>query len=229
MATEVQIEAGWKSVLQEEFEKPYFVGLRAFLRKELKAGKTIFPPGPLIFNAFNTTPFDQVQVVVLGQDPYHGPGQAMGLSFSVPREMRRPPSLLNIYKELQQDLQIPIADHGDLSHWAKQGVFLLNAMLTVEKGQAGSHKKIGWQTFTDAVIEKLSAEKEGLVFLLWGRFAQTKAELIDQTKHHVLTSAHPSPLAGGAFFGCKHFSRTNELLLGQGYAPIDWNLTTELE
>ncbi len=225
MATEVQIEASWKNILADEFEQPYFGDMRAFLHKELRAGKTIYPPGSLIFNAFNTTPFEEVRVVILGQDPYHGPGQAMGLSFSVPMGVRRPPSLLNIYKELQQDLQVPIADHGDLTDWARQGVFLLNAMLTVEKGSAGSHKNIGWQSFTDAVIQKLSDERDGLVFLLWGRFAQGKSELIDQTKHHVLTSAHPSPLARGGFFGCRHFSRTNEILLGQGYRPIDWNLT----
>ncbi|NND09073.1 MAG: uracil-DNA glycosylase [Saprospiraceae bacterium] len=225
MATEVKIEEGWKKALKEEFEKPYFQELRTFLHKELRAGKSIYPPGALIFNAFDKTPFDQVRVVILGQDPYHGPGQAMGLSFSVPRSVRRPPSLLNIYKELQEDLQVPIADHGDLTHWAEQGVFLLNAMLTVEKGRAGSHKNIRWQSFTDAVIKKLSEEKDGLVFLLWGRFAQGKSDLIDQTKHHVLNSAHPSPLARGGFFGCKHFSRTNEILLGQGYRPIDWNLT----
>ncbi len=224
MANEVQIEDSWKQALSDEFGKPYFQEIRSFLKSEIKKGKTIYPPGPLIFNAFNTTPFDKVRVVILGQDPYHGPGQAMGLSFSVPVGVRRPPSLVNIYKELNNDLQIPIAEEGDLTKWAEQGVFLLNAMLTVEKGRAASHKKIGWQTFTDAVIRTLSERKEGLVFLLWGRFAQGKIPLIDQLKHHVLQSAHPSPLAGNRFFNNHHFSRTNELLLQQGYPPIDWNL-----
>lgn len=224
MPVEVQIEDSWKEALQDEFDKPYFKQIIHFLRSEKKKGKTIYPPGPLIFNAFNTTPFDGVKVIILGQDPYHGPGQAMGLSFSVPRGIKRPPSLANIYKELNQDLQVPVAEHGDLTHWAEQGVFLLNAMLTVEKGKAASHQKIGWQSFTDAVIHRLSEQREGLVFLLWGRFAQSKLPLIDQLKHHVLQSAHPSPLAGKRFFDNHHFSRTNELLLAQGQKPINWNL-----
>ncbi len=221
---DVRIEQSWKEVLHEEFDKPYFARIRDFLRTEKTKNKIIYPPGSLIFNAFDTTPFDQVRVVILGQDPYHGPGQAMGLSFSVPKGVPAPPSLKNIFKEIQNDLGIAPPDHGDLTKWAKQGVFLLNAMLTVEKGRAGSHKKIGWQLFTDAVIKRLSDLKQGLVFLLWGRFAQSKANLIDELKHHVLQSAHPSPLAGNRFFNNQHFSRTNELLLSQGYAPIDWRL-----
>ena len=224
MASTVQIEESWKEVLQDEFEKPYFQHIRTFLTKEKQNGKVIYPPGSLIFNAFNITPFNNVKVVILGQDPYHGPRQAMGLSFSVPQDVNPPPSLKNIFKEIHNDLGILPPDHGDLTHWAKQGVFLLNAMLTVEKGKAGSHQRIGWQSFTDAVIKALSDHRDGIVFLLWGRFAQSKAPLIDQLKHHVLQSAHPSPLAGNRFFNNQHFSRTNELLLGQGQTPIDWNL-----
>ncbi|NND32524.1 MAG: uracil-DNA glycosylase [Saprospiraceae bacterium] len=224
MPTDVQIEQSWKEVLKDEFEKPYFAQIRSFLHDAKQRKRVIYPPGPLIFNAFNITPFHHVKVIILGQDPYHGPNQAMGLSFSVPKEVTAPPSLKNIFKEIKQDLGIDPPNHGDLSHWATQGVFLLNAMLTVERGLAGSHKSIGWQTFTDAVIKKLSDEREGLIFLLWGRFAQTKAPLINQLKHHVLQSAHPSPLAGNRFFGNHHFSRTNELLLGQGQSPIDWRL-----
>ena len=222
---DVKIEPGWKSVLQKEFDLPYFEKLRDFLKSEIAKGKVIFPPGPQIFNAFNTTPFDKVKVVILGQDPYPTPGQAMGLSFSVPKGVNTPASLQNIYKELQTDLGIPIAKHGDLTNWANQGVFLLNAMLTVEKGQPLSHEKAGWQTFTDAVIRTLSDQREGLVFLLWGKFAQQKKVLIDEIKHHILEAAHPSPLARGAFFGCRHFSKTNELLTGMGQTPINWNLS----
>lgn len=221
---DVKIEPGWKSVLQKEFDLPYFEKLRDFLKSEIAKGKVIFPPGPQIFNAFNTTPFEKVKVVILGQDPYPTPGQAMGLSFSVPKGVNTPASLQNIYKELQTDLGIPIAKHGDLTNWANQGVFLLNAMLTVEKGQPLSHEKAGWQTFTDAVIRTLSDQREGLVFLLWGKFAQQKKVLIDEIKHHILEAAHPSPLARGAFFGCRHFSKTNELLTGMGQTPINWNL-----
>ena len=225
MPADVQIEDSWKEILKEEFEKPYFLHIRNFLKAEKQKEKIIYPPGSLIFNAFNITPFDQVKVVILGQDPYHGPRQAMGLSFSVPQGVPAPPSLKNIFKEIQNDLDIPPPDHGDLSRWAEQGVFLLNAMLTVEKGLPGSHQNIGWQTFTDAVIKTLSDHKDGIIFLLWGRFAQSKAPLINQLKHHVLESAHPSPLAGNRFFNNRHFSRTNELLLGQGQRPIDWRLT----
>lgn len=221
----VQIEASWKQALADEFEKEYFQKLRAFLKQEKQAGTIIYPPGPLIFNAFEQTPFASVKVVILGQDPYHNPGEAMGLSFSVPRGIRIPPSLLNIYKELQTDLGIAPADHGDLSHWAKQGVLLLNAMLTVRAGQPASHQQIGWQDFTDAVIRKLSDEREGLIFMLWGNFAKTKKALIDTQKHHVLEAAHPSPLAKGAFFGCKHFSKANVLLEQSGRSGIDWRVS----
>ncbi|MCB0598764.1 MAG: uracil-DNA glycosylase [Lewinellaceae bacterium] len=220
----VQIEESWKEALAKEFEQPYFQSLATFLRKEKQNGKTVYPPGPLIFNAFNTTPFDKVKIVILGQDPYHNPGEAMGLSFSVPRGVRIPPSLQNIYKELKEDLGIPIPSHGDLTHWAEQGVFLLNAMLTVERNKPRSHQKIGWQTFTDAVIRRLSDQREGLVFMLWGGFARQKKMLIDSSKHLVLEAAHPSPLAGGAFFGSRHFSRANAYLKGQGKEAVDWRL-----
>ena len=220
----VQIEESWKEALAKEFEQPYFQSLATFLRKEKQNGKTVYPPGPLIFNAFNTTPFDKVKIVILGQDPYHNPGEAMGLSFSVPRGVRIPPSLQNIYKELKEDLGIPIPSHGDLTHWAEQGVFLLNAMLTVERNKPRSHQKIGWQTFTDAVIRRLSDQGEGLVFMLWGGFARQKKMLIDSSKHLVLEAAHPSPLAGGAFFGSRHFSRANAYLKEQGKEAVDWKL-----
>ena len=220
----VQIEESWKKVLAEEFREPYFAAIRTFLVQEKQAGKTIYPPGPLIFNAFNHTPFDAVKVVIIGQDPYHNPGEAMGLSFSVPRNKRIPPSLVNIFKEIGEDLGLPVPSHGDLTKWADQGVLLLNAILTVEAKKPASHQKIGWQKFTDAVIRHLSAEKEGIVFLLWGRFAQGKKALIDTDKHHVLEAAHPSPLAGDAFRGCRHFSKCNELLEKQGERPIDWRV-----
>ncbi|MCB9351196.1 MAG: uracil-DNA glycosylase [Lewinellaceae bacterium] len=220
----VKIEESWKNVLKTEFEQPYFQSLATFLRKEKENNKTVYPPGSLIFNAFNTTPFDKVKVVILGQDPYHNPGEAMGLSFSVPRGVRTPPSLQNIYKELKEDLGVPIPNHGDLTHWAEQGVFLLNAMLTVERNKPRSHQKIGWQTFTDTVIRRLSDQRQGLVFMLWGGFARQKKQLIDNTKHLVLEAAHPSPLAGGAFFGSRHFSRANEYLKQQGKEPVDWRL-----
>ena len=220
----VKIEESWKNVLKTEFEQPYFQSLATFLRKEKENNKTVYPPGSLIFNAFNTTPFDKVKVVILGQDPYHNPGEAMGLSFSVPRGVRTPPSLQNIYKELKEDLGVPIPNHGDLTHWAEQGVFLLNAMLTVERNKPRSHQKIGWQTFTDAVIRRLSDQGEGLVFMLWGGFARQKKMLIDSSKHLVLEAAHPSPLAGGAFFGSRHFSRANAYLKEQGKEPVDWRL-----
>jgi uracil-DNA glycosylase len=222
--SKVKIEESWKSVLQEEFEQPYFQALASFLKKEKADGKTIYPPGSLIFNAFNLTPFPEVKVVILGQDPYHNPGEAMGLCFSVPRGLRLPPSLKNIFKELKDDLNIPESEHGDLTAWARQGVFLLNAMLTVERNKPGSHKKVGWQHFTDAVIRTLAEEREGLVFMLWGRFARSKKPLIPPGKHLVLESAHPSPLAGGAFFGNHHFSRANQYLEKQGKTPIDWQL-----
>lgn len=220
----VKIEESWKNVLKDEFDQPYFQSLATYLRNEKATGKIIYPPGALIFNAFNTTPFQAVKVVILGQDPYHNPGEAMGLSFSVPRGKRIPPSLRNIYKELHEDLNLAIPDHGDLTAWANQGVFLLNAMLTVEQKRAGSHQKIGWQNFTDAVIRKLSNERQNLVFMLWGGFAKKKKVLIDASNHLVLEAAHPSPLAGGAYFGSKHFSKANTYLEQNGIAPINWAL-----
>jgi len=222
---EVQIEPGWKALLKDEFEKPYFEQIVNHLKTEKAQGKQIFPPGSLIFNAFEQTPFSNLKVVLIGQDPYHGQGQAMGLSFSVPKTIKPPPSLVNIYKELQQDIGVPIATHGDLTKWAKEGVLLLNASLTVRANEPNSHAQIGWHQFTDAVIHKISAERTGIVFLLWGKFAQEKQILIDPTKHFVLKAAHPSPYsASNGFFGCKHFSKTNELLAKQGLAPIDWKL-----
>ena len=221
---EVQIHESWKKVLQPEFEKPYFAEIKAHLLEARKYGKTIYPPGPLIFNAFNSTPFDELKVLILGQDPYHNPGEAMGLCFSVPQGVKVPPSLKNIYREIERDLGHPRPEHGDLSSWASQGVLLLNAMLTVEARKPASHQKIGWQTFTDAVIKAVSDHKDGVVFLLWGRFAQGKKGLIDELKHYVLESAHPSPLAGDRFQGCGHFGRTNELLVKQGKEPVDWEL-----
>lgn len=220
----VKIEESWKNALKSEFEQPYFQGIVSFLKTEKAKGTVFYPPGSLIFNAFEQTPFEQVKVVILGQDPYHNPGQAMGLSFSVPQSVRTPPSLKNIYKELNTDLGCTIPTHGDLTKWAQQGVFLLNAMLTVEHKKAGSHKKIGWQSFTDAVIRTLSEEREGLVFMLWGNFAKAKGDLIDGTKHLVLNAAHPSPLAGGAYFGSKHFSQANAYLKEQGKEAIDWQI-----
>lgn len=225
---DVKIEASWKAVLKNEFTKPYFLQVITHLKTERATGAIIYPPGSLIFNAFSTTPFDQLKVVILGQDPYHGAGQAHGLSFSVPDGVPPPPSLVNIYKELNKDIGMPIPKTGNLTKWAQQGVLLLNAVLTVRANEPASHAKIGWMDFTDAVIRKISDEKEGIAFLLWGRFAQEKQILIDETKHHVLKAAHPSPFsADKGFFGCKHFSRTNELLMKQGFSPIDWNLSTE--
>ena len=220
----VQIEASWKTALQDQFEQPYFQALAAFLKKEKAAGKTIYPPGSLIFNAFNTTPFPEVKVVIIGQDPYHNPGEAMGLCFSVPKGVRVPPSLKNIYKELESDVGASIPNHGDLTSWAQQGVFLLNAMLTVERNRPGSHQKIGWQDFTDAVIRKLSDGREHIVFMLWGGFARKKKELIDGSKHLILEAAHPSPLAGGAFFGSKHFSKANAYLQEHGMGKVEWQV-----
>jgi len=219
---DVKIESSWKSALKDEFGQEYFQNIVKTLKNEKKSGIRIYPPGKLIFNAFNSTPIDKVKVVIIGQDPYHGPGEAMGLSFSVPKGVRVPPSLKNIYKEMQSDIGCTIAEHGDLSSWADQGVLLLNAMLTVKHKSPGSHKKIGWQSFTNAVIKKISDERSGDVFLLWGRFAQGKKEFIDELKHYVLEAAHPSPLAGGAYFGSRHFSKTNELLEKQGLEKINW-------
>lgn len=221
----VKIEASWKEVLQDEFNKPYFKQIAEHLKTEKAQGKTIYPPGPLIFNAFEHTPIENVKAVILGQDPYHGPKQAMGLSFSVPEGIPPPPSLVNIFKELHDDVGVPIAKNGDLTKWADQGVMLLNASLTVRAGEPMSHSKIGWHIFTDCVISKISELKEHVVFLLWGKFAQQKKELIDTKKHHVLKAAHPSPLsASHGFFGCRHFSKTNNYLMKQGLDPIDWAL-----
>lgn len=225
---DVKIEASWKELLKAEFSKPYFQQIVTFLKTEKAAGKTIYPPGPLIFNAFNQTPLPKLKVVILGQDPYHGAGQAHGLSFSVPNGINPPPSLINIFKEIQADIGVAMPrEYGNLSKWAEQGVLLLNAALTVRANEPFSHAKIGWAEFTDAVIRRISEEKQGIIFLLWGRFAQEKQQLIDETRHHVLKAAHPSPFsADKGFFGCKHFSKTNELLAQQGLAPIDWKLLT---
>jgi len=222
---DVKIEESWKKVLQAEFSKSYFENIVAFLKTEKVQGKIIYPPGSLIFNAFDKTPFNKLKVLLLGQDPYHGKGQAMGLSFSVPKGMRQPPSLINIFKELHDDVRVPVPQTGDLTPWAEQGVMLLNAALTVRDGEPNSHAKIGWHQFTDAVIKKVSDAKEGVIFLLWGSFAHQKQELIDQTKHHVLKAAHPSPYsADKGFFGCRHFSKTNQFLVDQKQDPIDWAL-----
>ena len=221
----VQIDESWKKALQQEFAKPYFENIVAFLKTEKVQGKTIYPPGSLIFNAFKKTPFNKLKVLLLGQDPYHGKGQAMGLSFSVPKGVRPPPSLINIFKELHDDVGVAMPSTGDLTPWAEQGVMLLNAALTVRAGEPNSHSKLGWHQFTDAVIQKVSDEKEGIIFLLWGAFAHQKQELIDQTKHHVLKAAHPSPYsADKGFFGCRHFSKTNKFLVAQKEDPIDWAL-----
>lgn len=222
---DVKMEEVWKNILNSEFSKPYFQQAVTFIKSEKAQGKMIYPPGQLIFNAFNTTSFNQVKVVILGQDPYHGFGQAHGLSFSVPDNIAPPPSLINIFKELHNDIGLPIPPTGNLTKWAKQGVLLLNAVLTVRANEPASHAKIGWMEFTNAVISKISAEKEGVIFLLWGKFAQEKQSLIDETKHHVLKAAHPSPFsADKGFFGCKHFSKTNHYLMQQRQDPIDWLL-----
>jgi uracil-DNA glycosylase len=222
---DVKIEASWKEVLQDEFCKLYFQQIVEFLKTEKTQGKIIYPPGSLIFNAFNTTPFDKVKVVLIGQDPYHAPGQAHGLCFSVQNGIALPPSLQNIYKELHDDIGIPIPKTGNLTHWAEQGIFLLNASLTVRAADPMSHSKIGWATFTDAVIKIIAEQKKNIVFLLWGKFAQDKQGLIDTTKHYVLKAAHPSPLsASSGFFGCRHFSKTNNFLVKSGIDPIDWSV-----
>lgn len=222
---EVNIEDSWKSVLKAEFEMPYFLEISRFLKKEKALGKTIYPAGPYIFNAFNSTPFQKVKVVIIGQDPYHGEGQAHGLCFSVQKGIKPPPSLVNIYKEMKSDLGLEPPSHGCLQSWAEQGVFLLNAMLTVEKDLPASHQKIGWQNFTDAAIKKLSEERTNLVFILWGAFAQQKALLIDNTKHLVLKSPHPSPFsADKGFFGSKPFSKTNQWLESKGITSVNWQL-----
>lgn len=223
-AASVKIEAGWKEALRNEFSKPYFLQLKAFLLQEKKDGQVIYPPGPEIFHAFDSTPFDQVKVVIIGQDPYHGQGQAHGLCFSVKPGVAVPPSLKNIYKELHEDVGIQIPSHGYLQKWADQGVLMLNAILTVRAREAGSHRNKGWETFTTAAIQALDREKEGIVFLLWGRYAQDKGQVITPNRHHILKAAHPSPLARGGFNGCRHFSQTNALLIQQGTSPIDWQV-----
>lgn len=221
----IKLEAGWKEALRDEFDKPYMKALGNFLRTEKAAGKEIYPPGPMIFNALNSTPLDQVKVVIIGQDPYHGPGQAHGLCFSVQPGVAIPPSLLNIYKELKRDLNLDMPSHGYLQSWAEQGVLLLNTSLTVERGQAGSHANQGWQPFTDRVIEVVSQHQPHLVFLLWGAHAQSKQRLIDTQKHLALRSPHPSPLsAHRGFLGNGHFSRCNKFLEQHGLAPIDWRV-----
>jgi uracil-DNA glycosylase len=220
---EVKIEASWKEELQSEFDKPYFETLTRFVKEEYKT-RTIYPPAGLIFNAFNLCPFYQTKVVIIGQDPYHGAGQAHGLCFSVNDGVRFPPSLSNIFKEIESDVHIPFPQSGNLERWARQGVLLLNATLTVRAGEAGSHQKHGWEEFTDSVIQKLSDKREGLVFMLWGSYAQKKGAVIDTSKHLVLKAVHPSPLSAnrGGFFGCKHFSKANEYLQRRGGEPIVW-------
>lgn len=220
-----KIEESWKLRLSDQFKQPYFGKLIEFLKEEKKKGESIFPPGTKIFSAFEYTPFDKVKVVILGQDPYHGPGQAHGLSFSVPPGVGLPPSLLNIFKELKNDLGIPVPKTGNLEKWADQGVLLLNATLTVRESQPGSHQNKGWELFTDSVIREISATRTGVVFILWGNYAKAKEVLIDTTKHFILKSPHPSPFsADRGFFGSKPFSRTNEILKREGQKEIDWRL-----
>lgn len=223
---EVRLEDSWKAVLGDEFAKPYMRDLKAFLQREKADGKHIFPKGAEYFRALDLTPLDQVKVVILGQDPYHGAGQAHGLCFSVQPGVRIPPSLVNIYKELQSDLGIPPARHGFLEHWARQGVLLLNSVLTVEEARAASHQGQGWEKFTDAVIRVVNEECENVVFMLWGSYAQKKAAFVDRSRHLVLTAPHPSPLsAHNGFFGSRHFSKANDYLVAQGRNAIDWQLT----
>ena len=221
---DVKIEQSWKEALAGEFGKPYFASLVSFLRNEKATGKVIYPPGSQIFRAFDLTPVQNVKVVILGQDPYHGPGQAHGLSFSVPSGVPAPPSLKNIFKEIETDLGVRMSGHPNLESWACQGVLLLNAVLTVRAAEAASHSRIGWQEFTDSVIKYISDNCEGVVFMLWGNFARGKSELIDHSRHCVLEAAHPSPLARGAFFGCRHFSQANNYLLSTSRTPINWQL-----
>jgi uracil-DNA glycosylase len=222
---EVRIEKQWKKVLKDEFKKPYFYQLVNHIKTERSLGRTIYPSGSQIFHAFEATPFDKVKIVILGQDPYHGPGQAHGLSFSVPPGISSPPSLQNIFKELEADTGMRCPSHGHLEHWARQGVLLLNASLTVRAGEPMSHAKIGWHLFTDTVIQKVSQLKEHVVFFLWGKFAQEKMVLIDANRHLLLKAAHPSPLsAHNGFFGCRHFSKANDYLAANGIDPIDWSL-----
>ena len=220
----VRIENSWKEALQSEFDKAYFAELVSFLHREKAEGKTIYPPGSQIFRAFELTPLDKVKVVILGQDPYHGAGQAMGLSFSVPDSVPAPPSLKNIFKEAEQDLGIRMSGRPNLESWARQGVLLLNAILTVRAGEAASHSRIGWEQFTDAVIRTVSDRCDSVVFMLWGNYARSKAPLLDSKRHLVLEAAHPSPLARGAFFGSRPFSKANAWLESRGEKAIDWQL-----
>lgn len=227
MAVDVQLELGWKTALRDEFAKPYFLNLVQFVKQEVQRGKIIYPPGPMIFKAFELTPFDKVKVVILGQDPYHGHGQAHGLCFSVPSGLAFPPSLQNIFTELSTDLGISAPNQGDLSQWAKQGVLLINAVLTVQSGMAGSHQGKGWEQFTDAVIQVLNEQKDHLVFLLWGTYARNKGRLINRSRHLVLECGHPSPLSAnrGHWFGNRHFSQCNHYLANHNLSPINWNLS----
>lgn len=224
-AQSIKLDDSWKQVLVDEFDKDYMQKLREFLRQEKQHGKVIYPRGDEYFKAFNTTPFDKVKVVILGQDPYHGPNQAHGLSFSVQKGVAFPPSLLNIFKELKSDLDMPIPSHGCLVHWAEQGVLLLNSVLTVEQGKAAAHQGKGWEQFTDRVIRELAEKREGVVFMLWGSYAIKKGQFIDRKRHLVLTAPHPSPLsAHRGFLGCKHFSQANSFLQSRGEKPIDWTV-----
>jgi uracil-DNA glycosylase len=223
--TTIQLEPSWLFHLEAEFAQPYMIELKAFLRQQKQQGKTIYPAGSAYFNAFQHAPVDQVKVVILGQDPYHGPGQAHGLSFSVPPGIKPPPSLANIFKEMDSDLGIPVAAHGCLSPWADQGVLLLNSVLTVEQGLAASHQGKGWETFTDKVIQVINDQLQGVVFLLWGAYAQRKGAMIDRQRHLVLQAPHPSPLsAHRGFLGCRHFSKANDYLQAHGQSPIEWSL-----
>ena len=220
---EIKLESSWKNRLQDEFTQPYMAGLRQFLLERKRDGATIYPPGGLIFNALNSTPFEKVKIVILGQDPYHGPGQAHGLCFSVPEGVRMPPSLVNIYKEIANDLGLQAPGHGNLQSWADQGILLLNAVLTVERGHASAHQGKGWERFTDRVVAELNAGRDHLVFMLWGSYAMKKGAIIDRSRHFVLTAPHPSPLsAHRGFLGCRHFSKANAWLEQQGMQPIDW-------
>lgn len=226
MSDQIQLESSWKAVLNNEFNQDYFKQIKQFILQEKAKGKEVFPPGKLMFNAFNLTPFNQVKVVIIGQDPYHGLGQAHGLSFSVPTGIKIPPSLQNIYKEIQSDLGLSIPNHGNLESWAKRGVLMLNAVLSVNSGEPASHKAAGWENFTNAVIYYLSQQRSNLVFMLWGRFAQEKELLIDAHKHLILKAAHPSPFSAyQGFMGCKHFSKANEFLKLKGIEPIDWSIS----
>jgi uracil-DNA glycosylase len=219
-----RMHESWLAVLGDELRAPYMTELRAFLVAEVESGRRFFPPADRVFNALTLTPFDAVRVVILGQDPYHGPGQAMGLCFSVPPGVPQPPSLQNIFKELAADTGLPPPGTGDLTPWAERGVLLLNAVLTVSPRRAGSHAGKGWERFTDRTVAELSARRDGIVFLLWGRYAQQKGEIVDRARHHVLTSAHPSPYSATGFFGCRHFSQANALLEADGREPVDWSL-----